>query len=184
VPVNVPKRDGNPMVGDEAGDALPPGHTYDDEESGPRPDNPKPNIAAHRQHSGANAGMPILKTVTPQVKFIPAEEMPEDHPHIYWAETSCAVMISEAFPPYWREVKRWMEKTDYPKSLVVAAVRQAYSIEYAAYIIDANGQRAAQLPPHQIEELKSDISLYGKALGCQSLTEMIAQNLKTVVKSA
>jgi hypothetical protein len=125
-----------------------------------------------------------LKTVTPQVKFVPAEEMPEDHQYIYWAETSNAVMISEEFPPLVREVKRWQEKTDRPKSLVETAVRQAYSVEYAAYIIDSNAQRTAQLMPEDIEKLKSDLSLYGKALGCQSLTEMIAQYLRTTVKNA
>jgi uncharacterized protein YfeS len=125
-----------------------------------------------------------LKTVTPQVKFLAMEEMPEEHPYIYWAETSNAIMISEEFPPFVREVKRWLEKTDHPKSLVETAVKQAYSIEYAAYIIDSNSQRAAQLVPEQIETLKSDLSLYGKALGCQSLTEMIAHYLKNIVTNA
>ena len=38
-----------------------------------------------------------------------------------------------------------MEKIDHPKSWSRPLVRQAYSIEYAAYIIDSNAQRAAQL---------------------------------------
>ena len=182
VPVIMPKKDAAPAIGDDGGDALPPGKTY---HGGGGGGGGGGNIAAHRQNSGnKESGVTMLKTVTPQIKFVPAEEMPEDYPHIYWAETNNTVMISEEFPPYVREVKRWVEKTDHPKSLVDAAVRRAYSIEYAAYIVNSNAQRAAQLIPEDIETLKSPLSLYGKALGCQSLTEMIAQNLKTVVKSA
>jgi hypothetical protein len=81
-------------------------------------------------------------------------------------------------------VKRWLEKTDHPKSLVESAVKQAYSLEYSAFIIDANGQRSAKLPPAEIEALKSDSVLYGKALGCQSLTQMIEVNLRNLVKAA
>jgi hypothetical protein len=184
VPVIVPKKEGSPAVGDDAGDALPPGEMHNEEPPGPPPENPKPKIAAHRQNSGDKSGVFVLKTVTPQVKFVPAQEMPEDHPHIYWAETNNTVMISEEFPPLVRETKRWFDKTDHPKSLVETAVKAAYGVEYSAYIVDANAQRAAQLIPEEIETLKSDLSLYGKALGCQSLTERIAQYLKIAVKSA
>jgi hypothetical protein len=183
VPVTISKKEGTPSVGDDSGDALPRGKSHDPE-PGPRPENPQPRIAAHRQNSGQNPGVTKLKTVTPQVEFVSPEEMPEGRPYIYWAETSNKVMISEDFPPYVREVKRWIEKTDHPRSLVESAVRQAYSIEYAAYIVDSNAQRAAQLVPADIEQLKSDLSLYGKALGCQSLSEMIAQYLKTAIKSS
>jgi hypothetical protein len=186
VPVSVPKRDGSPAVGDESGDALPPGETHERVDPPPPPPPPPhpPELAAHRQNSGQKPGVTKLKIVTPQVKFIPADEMPDGRQHIYWAETGNVIMISEAFPPFVREVKRWLEKTDYPKSFVEAAVKQAYSIEYAAYIIDANAQRAARLIPENIEILKSDLALYGKALGCQSLTEMIERYLKTVVRTA
>jgi hypothetical protein len=185
VPIVVPKKEGSPSTGDDNGDALPPGKSYDDEnDPGPPPNNPQPDIAAHRQNAGDKPGVTKLKTVTPKVEFVPAEEMPESHPYIFWAETNNTIMISRGFPPYVREVKRWIEKTDHPKSFVETAVQQAYSIEYAAYIVDSNAQRAAQMVPADIEQLKSDLSLYGKALGCQSLTEMIAQYLKATVKNS
>jgi hypothetical protein len=112
VPVIISKKNGTPAVGNDAGDALPHGETYNEEPHGPLPANPKPKIAAHRHNSGDKPGVSVLKTVTPQVKFVPAQEMPEDHPHIYWAETNNTVMISEEFPPLVREIKRWLEKTD------------------------------------------------------------------------
>jgi hypothetical protein len=186
VPTIVPKKKvGQPLAGDEnKGSTLGPGETYETEEEVERRKRRKKKHAAHRQGGGTGLGVEKMKIVTPRVQFVKADDMPEDHPYIYWAETSASILISDAFPPYVREVARWMEKTIHPKSVVEAAVQQAYTIEYAAYIIDSNAQRGSQLLPEQIENLKSDMTLYGKALGCQSLTEMIAQYLKATAKAA
>ena len=80
-PVIVPKKDAAPAIGDDGGDALPPGKIY---HAGAGGGGGGGNIGAHRHNSGnKESGVTMLKTVTPQVRFVPAEEMPEDYPHIY-----------------------------------------------------------------------------------------------------
>jgi hypothetical protein len=184
VMVHVPVKHGAPLIGDESGSGLPTGEVYDEPENPWPIDEPKPKHAAHRLNAGTDPGVTKPKVVTPRVEFVDPSEMPEDHPHIMWVEMKATVQISTEFPPFMREVKRWLEKTDHPKSLVESAVKQAYSLEYSAFIIDANGQRSAKLPPAEIEALKLDSVLYGKALGCQSLTQMIEVNLRNLVKAA
>jgi hypothetical protein len=183
VPVIVPAKVGAPLTGSGSGDAIPPGQQHRSDDPIDPPGSSKPKHAAHRQNSGNKTAVEIPKIVTPKAEFVPATEMPEDRPYIFWNETRNTVQISKEFPPYVREVKNWMETTDHAMSVVEKAVESAYAIEYCGFIIDANGQVKAKLSAEEIENLKSDTSLYAKALGCQSLTETIGQLLKKVGKA-
>jgi hypothetical protein len=101
-----------------------------------------------------------------------------------WYTASNKVVISTTFIPYVREVGRWCEKVSFTKGIVEAAVRNAYQVEYAATIIDANAQAKHRLDVDQIEQLKSDAALYAKALGMQALTERIQRYIKETTKNA
>lgn len=186
VAVIVPSKNGELIYGKESGTGLPKGksivHPPKPRPPRPKPKRPKKRLAAHRIGAGNSPGIEKLKPVTPRVLFVPEEDMPDDHPHIYWSSTNGTVFISKGLPPYVREIKRWLEKSQHPMSVVRKAVEDAYSIEYASYIIDANSQRKSMLTDEEIETLKSDFSLYAKALGCQSLTKAVEQSLKAVVK--
>jgi hypothetical protein len=66
-------------------------------------------------------------------------------------------------------------------TIIEAAVKSAFSVEYAATIVDANAQKKQkkwQLSPEQVEELKTPAALYAKALGMQSLTSRIEQYIR------
>jgi hypothetical protein len=185
VPTINPRRPGLRIVGDDAGDGLPPGTSHPDGPGpGPGP-RERPRLAAHRRTGGdANPGRTELRIVTPKVVFTPPEEMPDGHEHIAYFEATNTVLISVAMPPYVREVQRWMDRTGHARAVVESAVRGAYSIEYAATIIDVNGQRRTGLAPERIDGMKSDDALYAKALGCQSLTQMIETFLRAAARSA
>ena len=68
------------------------------------------------------------------------------------------------------------------RSIIETAVQSAFSVEYAATIIDANAQKKWQLSPEQVEELKTPAALYAKALGMQSLTARIEQYIRETAK--
>ena len=180
VQVLVRGKTGAPGVGNQIGSALAPGNQN---AGGGGHGGKRGSVATHRAAGGVKPSRIVTKVVTPSVVFVDAKEMPDDHPHIMWVETKSMVQISREFPPFVREVQRWIEKTEHKKSVVRAAIESAYQVEYAAHIIDANGQRAAKLDAEQIEQLKSDMALYAKALGCQSLSETILAYLKAAAKS-
>jgi hypothetical protein len=121
-----------------------------------------------------------MKVVTPQVEFTDEEVEPYG---IAWYPTQNKILIYDQFPPYVREVQRWAEKLPgVQPSIIEAAVKSAFSIEYAATIIDANAQTKWQLSPEQVEELKTEAALYAKALGMQSLTSRIEQYIRDTAK--
>ena len=92
-------------------------------------------------------------------------------------------MIYDQFAPYAREVQRWVQKLPgMQRTVIEAAVKSAFPVEYAATIIDANAQKKWQLTPEQVEELKTPAALYAKALGMQSLTARIEQYIRDTAK--
>ena len=78
-PVEVPSsdEDGESGVGDDAGDALPPGDDYPgDDDSSPNPD-PNPRQAAERSTAGPKPAKRKAKVVTPRVEFLPQQDVAE-----------------------------------------------------------------------------------------------------------
>lgn len=68
------------------------------------------------------------------------------------------------------------------RSIIETAVQSAFSVEFAATMIDANAQKKWMLSPEQVEELKTPAALYAKALGMQSLTARIEQYIRETAK--
>lgn len=183
-PVKVPTRSktGDPLIGDEPGDAQPPGRDIVE----PRPDRgkrPKRKRAAQRSQSGDDTGNLKPKVVTPQVEFLAQADVTGER-LITYVISQNTLQIAYEFPPYVREIGRWIEQTGHPESIVRAAVESAYRAEFAATIIDANGQSKHGISPDVIEKLKSDEALYAKALGFQSLSERVGAFIKDAAKGA
>jgi hypothetical protein len=184
VQVPAPAQDGPAEIGDETGDAVPSGDDLPpDKGPNDNPPNPKPREAA-RKAGGNNPSATKPKVVTPKVEFLEPEEMADGHEHITYVPSANVVQVSTQFAPYVREIGRWMEATGHPEALVRLAVQKAYMAEYAATIIDANGQGKHGVEPQVIDDLKSDPALYAKALGFQSLSQRIETFLKDVAKQA
>jgi hypothetical protein len=114
IPIPVPQRGGDPNVGDGSGDALPPGQHH--RGGGGGGGGGSPHRAAHRQTGGDDSSVSRPKIVTPRVQFVDPEVMPDGHPHITWIEVRNTIMVSEKLASYVREVQRWVEKTEYPRS--------------------------------------------------------------------
>jgi hypothetical protein len=166
-------------VGAETGEALPKRQREPSAEfSGGSHTSKK--TAPERGSDGDEPATPVLKVVTPQVEFTDQEIEPYG---IAWYQTQNKILIYDQFPPYVREVQRWVQKlpTTQP-AIIEAAVKSAFSVEYAATIIDANAQKKWQLSPEQVEELKTPAALYAKALGMQSLTSRIEQYIRETAK--
>ncbi len=179
-PVRVKRSGGTDTgAGTEDGDALPK------RESGRSSGSdavfePQKKTAPDRGADGDQPASPTLKVVTPQVEFTDQEVEPYG---IAWYPTQNKILIYDQFPPYVREVQRWLEKLPgVQSSIIETAVKSAFSVEYAATIIDANAQTKWQLSPEQVEELKTEAALYAKALGMQSLTARIEQYIRETAK--
>lgn len=179
-PVRVKRSGGDETgVGTEAGDSLP---KRDPERSADSAGVSKPQkkTAAERGAGGDQPASPTMKVLTPQVEFTDQEIEPYG---IAWYPTQNKILIYDQFPPYVREVQRWLEKLpNVQPAIIEAAVKSAFSVEYAATIIDANAQTKWQLSPEQVEELKTEAALYAKALGMQSLTERIEKYIRDTAK--
>lgn len=184
VPVPVPADEGENLTGEDEGDATPEGEELELEPSDSHPTPEPQRRKAVRQQGGDKAGKTKPKVVTPAVVFLAPEEMADGHEHITYISSQNQLQVSLEFPPYIREIGRWVEQTGHPETLVKAAVQRAYQAEFAATIIDANAQARHGLAPDLIEELKSDAALYTKALGFQALSERIAGFIKQTVKAA
>ncbi|ORV80213.1 hypothetical protein AWC08_30350 [Mycobacterium gordonae] len=168
-------------VGTEVGDALPKRDPKSSAECAGG-SQPQKKPAPERSADGDQPATPTLKVVTPQVEFTDQEIEPYG---IAWYQTQNKILIYEQFPPYVREVERWVQKLPgMQRSIIEAAVKSAFSVEYAATIIDANAQKKWQLAPEQVEELKTPAALYAKALGMQSLTSRIEQYIRDTAKRA
>jgi hypothetical protein len=166
-------------VGTDAGDALPKREPERSADSAGG-SQPQKKTAPERGADGDQPASPAMKVVTPQVEFTDEEVEPYG---IAWYPTQNKILIYDQFPPYVREVQRWAEKLPgVQPSIIEAAVKSAFSIEYAATIIDANAQTKWQLSPEQVEELKTEAALYAKALGMQSLTSRIEQYIRDTAK--
>ncbi len=179
-PVRVKRSGGTETgVGTEAGDALPKQEPRRSAESAAA-SQPQKKTAPERGADGDQPATTTLKVVTPQVEFTDQEVEPYG---IAWYPTQNKILIYDQFPPYVREVQRWLEKVPgVQRSIIEAAVKSAFSVEYAATIIDANAQTKWQLSPEQVEELKTEAALYAKALGMQSLTERIERYIRDTAK--
>lgn len=195
IKVIVPAKNGKEKTGNEDdGEAVPTlrnRNLFPDPDPNPNPGpgpfpGPSPHTKPQQQKTGNKPGEERSKTVTPKVRFVPAEEMPlDEHPfHMYWSHTDNTVFISEQLPPYQREIRGWLEKTDLSRSLIEEAVKLGYATEFSAYIIDVNVQRKAGLTQDNIDHLLKDGTLYGKTLSCQALTQTIERYLDEVVKTA
>jgi hypothetical protein len=179
-PVRVKRSGGTDTgVGTDAGDALPKREPERSADSAGG-SQPQKKTAPERGADGDQPASPAMKVVTPQVEFTDEEVEPYG---IAWYPTQNKILIYDQFPPYVREVQRWAEKLPgVQPSIIEAAVKSAFSIEYAATIIDANAQTKWQLSPEQVEELKTEAALYAKALGMQSLTSRIEQYIRDTAK--
>ncbi len=182
-PVRVKRTGGTESgAGAEVGDATPPRDTSRSPESAGSSTPSRKKTAPEQGSDGNESASPTLKVVTPQVEFT-SEEV--EGYGISWYPTQNKILISDHFPPYVREVERWGEKLPgMQRSVIEAAVQSAFSVEYAATIIDANAQKKWQLSPEQVEELKTGAALYAKALGMQSLTERIEKYIRDTAKKA
>ena len=120
--------------------------------------------------------------MTPIVQFLPRAEVTEQR-LITYLHSANTLQIAYEFPPYVREIGRWVEQTGHAESIVRAAVESAYRAEFAATIIDANGQSKHGIGQELVEKLKSDEALYTKALGFQSLSERVGAFIKAAIKS-
>jgi hypothetical protein len=166
-------------AGTEVGDALP---KRDSERSAEcaSVSQPQKKPASERGADGDQPATPTLVVLTPQVEFTSQEIEPYG---IAWYQTQNKILIYDQFPPYVREVQRWVQKLPgMQRSIIEAAVKSAFTVEYAATIIDANAQKKWQLSPEQVEELKTPAALYAKALGMQSLTSRIEQYIRDAAK--
>jgi hypothetical protein len=176
VSVSIPRRNGDLTTGDSKGPDLPPGDEYveSDERVNPplhrKPYSPKRNSAGDDQSAVKRS-----KIVLPYVRFVAHEEMVKPNSWIYWTDSQNTIVVSRKMAPYERDIKRWMEKTGQPESTVRRAVEQGWSIELAAYVIDAKGQVRFGVSPSQIDSMLSDEALYGKTLGMQALHERIGK---------
>lgn len=179
-PVRVKRSGGDDTgVGTEAGEALPKRAREPSSPSGGGSQAEK-KTAPERGSEGDQPATPVLKVVTPQIEFTDQEIEPYG---IAWYQTQNKILIYEQFPPYVREVQRWVQKLPGTQPAIIeAAVKSAFSVEYAATIIDANAQKKWQLSPEQVEELKTPAALYAKALGMQSLTSRIEQYIRDAAK--
>lgn len=179
-PVRVKRSGGEETgVGTETGEALPKREREPSAESAGGSQAQK-KTAPERGSEGDQPATPVLKVVTPQVEFTDQEIEPYG---IAWYQTQNKILIFDQFAPYVREVQRWSQKLPgTPRSVIEAAVKSAFSVEYAATIIDANAQKKWALTPEQVEELKTPASLYAKALGMQSLTARIEQYIRESAK--
>jgi hypothetical protein len=182
-PVDVPVKavTGEALVGDDPGEGLPVG---DDTGGGENPHRPaKPRKAAQRTQAGDESGKRKPKVVTPNVEFLPRAEV-DQQKLITYLDSANTLQIADEFPPYVREIARGIEESGHSQSVVKAAVQSAYAAEFAATIIDANGQSKHGIGQDVIEKLKSDEALYAKALGFQSLSERVRAFIKEAVKAA
>lgn len=181
-PVAVPAADGDLTTGEEEGEAVPEGES---------PGEPQDSVlhttsgkdATHKTSDGKKPALSKSKIVTPEVVFVPANEMPGDSP-IAYMENSNTVYVSVEFPPYVREIDRWVESTGHSRKMIEDAVRLGYTSELAGTIIDANGMTRYGVDPKTVCDLKSNEALFAKTLGMQSLTARIEQFLKDAVRAA
>ena len=180
-PVRVKRSGGDETgVGAEAGDAVPSREPQRSESSVSAASKPQKKVAPERGADGDQPATPTLKVVPPQVEFTDQEIEPYG---IAWYATQNKILIYDQFAPYVREVQRWVQKLPgLQPAIIDAAVKSAFSVEYAATIIDANAQKKWQLTPEQVEELKTPAALYAKALGMQSLTSRIEQYIRDTAK--
>jgi hypothetical protein len=193
VPTFEPASEGEAEVGDDEGDAQPPGEEPIQEHSNPGSDNG--TVAPRRVAAGDRPAKKTRKTVTPNVEFIDpptSQEMASSGyeadfrttTFIRYTENSNLIQVSRLFPPYVRDVARWAaEMTDLSVDVVASAVEIAYGVELAAAIIDANGQDQHGLEPAFIEKMKEPPALYAKCLGVQSLERTIEANLRAAVRT-
>ncbi|GJF09955.1 hypothetical protein NGTWS0302_16690 [Mycolicibacterium cyprinidarum] len=179
-PVRVKRSGGDETgMGTDAGDALPKRET-ERSASSASASQPQKKTASERGADGDQPATPTLKVMTPQVEFTDQEIEPYG---IAWYPTQNKILIYDQFSPYVRELQRWTQKLPGTQPAVIeAAVMSAFSVEYAATIIDANAQKKWQLTPEQVEELKTPAALYAKALGMQSLTSRIEQYIRDTAK--
>ncbi len=181
-PVRVKRSGGDETgAGAEAGDATARREPERSEGSAGASEAGK-KTAPERGSDGDQSATPTMKVVTPQVEF--TDQVIEPY-GIQWFQTQNKILIHDQFPPYVRELDRWSQKLpNTPRSIIESAVQSAFSVEYAATIIDANAQKKWQLSPEQVEELKTPAALYAKALGMQSLTARIEQYIRDMAKKA
>lgn len=147
--------------------------------------NPDPRPRAKRSAAGNNPATGKPRVDIPKVEFVECENFLADSykSGIVWVENINTLLISKGFPPYVREVDRFIESTSHTRSVVEGVVQGAYMVEYSAHIIDANGQDKHNASPEMIEGLKSEATLAGKPLGMQSWTAMIEKLLKNAGKT-
>lgn len=180
-PVRV-KRSGGGVetgMGTESGDAVPK-RDAERSESSASASKPQKKTAPERGADGDQPATSTMKIVTPQVEFTTEAIEPYG---IEWYPTQNKILIYDEFAPYVRELQRWTQKLPGTQPAVIeAAVKSAFSVEYAATIIDANAQKKWQLTPEQVEELKTPAALYAKALGMQSLTSRIEPYIRDTAK--
>ncbi len=182
VSVYTPTKIGEPAIGTNSGSGLPPGELIPENPPGEDGERKKPKRAAYRKTGGNDPGKLKQAIVTPSVKFIPDDEMPQEHLYrIFYAETSNEIIISEAFEPYQREIREWEKDTKLDKATIELAVKKTFSLEYPAYIIDCNGQKKVHTPV-LIDKLKSEEALYGKALGRQAIKDAIGAMIRSITK--
>jgi hypothetical protein len=179
VPVLVPAAEGDPEAGGEVGEAQP--------ETGeePNPIDHEARIASGttaptRRSAGDRPARRQSKRVPPNVEFLDADQVEFDH-FIRYAENSNTVQVSRLFPPYVRDVARWAADSEHSVEIVTQAVEEAYGIELAAAIVDANGQKQHGIDAGFIEQMKEPASLYVKCCGVQALEKMIEAKLQTQV---
>ncbi|HSS09022.1 MAG TPA: ATP-binding protein [Acidimicrobiales bacterium] len=181
VPVAVAAHDGDPMVGEEIGDAQP------DSGEEPNPDNGtggrNGSTTPTRTAAGPKPATKTSKRVTPKVEFLDPDEVDFDD-YIRYIENANTVQVSRLFPPYHRDVARWAASTSYLPSIVADAVEAAYGVELAALIIDANGQAQYGLEPEFVAALKEPAALYAKCLSVQAIEKTIATNLAAIAAEA
>ena len=181
-PVRVKRSGGDEAgAGTDTGDATPRREPERAEGPAGAPEAEK-KTAPERGSDGDQPATPTMKVVTPRVEFTDQEIEPYG---IQWFQTQNKILIHDQFPPYVRELHRWSQTLpNVPRSIIESAVQSAFSVEYAATIIDANAQKKWQLSPEQVEELKTPAALYAKALGMQSLTARIEQYIRDLAKKA
>jgi hypothetical protein len=179
VPVLVPAVEGEPEAGNEAGEAQPgTGEELNQTEREARTSSGR--TAPTRSSTGDRPAKRQSKRVPPNVEFLDAEQVEFDH-FIRYAENSNTVQVSRLFPPYVRDVARWAADSEHSVDLVTQAVEEAYGIELAAAIVDANGQKQHGIDPDFIDEMKKPAALYLKCCGVQALEKMIEAKLHAQV---
>jgi hypothetical protein len=179
VPVLVPAVEGEPEVGEEVGEAQPETR----EEQNPIDEEARTSrgrTAPTRSSAGDSPARRQSKRVPPNVEFLDAEQVEFDH-FIRYAENSNTVQVSRLFPPYIRDVARWGAESEHSVEIVTHAVEEAYAIELAAAIVDANGQKQHGIDAGFIEQMKEPAALYVKCCGVQALEKMIEAKLQTQV---